>query len=61
MTEAEEDLTGHYQVQESKIINHPEFYKLVLLTRYGWAKRKGFFGQEVRWYRQEITEIGEEE
>ena len=59
MTEAEEDLSGHYQVQESRVINHPEYYKPVLLTRYGWAKRQGFFGAKVEWYKQEITQIEE--
>ena len=59
MTEAEEDLSGHYQVQEPRVINHPEYYKPVLLTRYGWAKRQGFFGAKVEWYKQEITQIEE--
>ena len=59
MTEAEEDLSGHYQVQESRIINHPEYAKPVLITRYGWAKRSGFFGKKVEWYDQKIEEIKE--
>ena len=60
MTEAEEDLSGHFHVQESRVINHPEYYKPVLLTRYGWAKRKGLFGAEVHWYEQKIEQINEE-
>ena len=59
MTEAEEDLSSHYQVQESRVIFHPAYSKPVLLTRYGWAKRQGFFGERVRWYKQEVTEIKE--
>jgi len=35
------------------------YLKPVLLTRYGWAKRQGFFGERVRWYKQEVTEIKE--
>jgi hypothetical protein len=53
MSEAEEDLSGHYQVQESKIINHPAYWNPVLMTRYGWAKR----GHETRWYDQKIEPI----
>lgn len=60
MSDMSEDLEGHYRVQESRIINHPEYYKPVLLTRYGLAKREGFFGAKVRWYKQEIQEIEEE-
>ena len=55
MTEAEEDLSSNYQVQESRVILHPAYLKPVLLTRYGWAKRQGFFGERVRWYKQEVT------
>ena len=55
MTEAEEDLSSHYQVQESRVILHPAYFKPVLVTRYGWAKRQGFFGERVRWYKQEVT------
>lgn len=55
ISDLSEDLEGHRQVQESRIINHPEYYKPVLLTRYGWAKRGG----ETHWYKQEIQEIGE--
>ena len=57
MTEAEEDLSSHYQVQESRVILHSAYLKPVLLTRYGWAKRQGFFGERVRWYKQEVTEF----
>jgi len=57
MTEAEEDLSGHYPVQESKIVNHPEYANPVLMTRFGWAKRKGLFGREVRWYETKIEPI----
>ena len=60
MTEAEEDLSGHHQIQESKIINHHYYAKPVLLTRYGWAKRSGLFGKIVHWYDQKIEEIKEQ-
>ena len=56
MTEMSEDLEGHYRVQESKIVNHPEYWKPVLMTRYGWAKR----GHETRWYETQIEPIPED-
>jgi hypothetical protein len=61
MSDMAEDLEGHYHVQESRVINHPEYYKPVLLTRFGWAKRQGLFGAMVSWYKQEISEIKEDE
>jgi hypothetical protein len=51
------DLESHYQVQESKIINHPEYWQPVLMTRYGWAKR----GHETNWYETKIEPIKTEE
>lgn len=39
------ELSSDYQVQESKLINHPEYAHPVLITRYGWAKR----GRETQW------------
>ena len=59
MTEAGEDLSSYYQVQESRVVLHSAYLKPVLLTRYGLAKRQGFFGERVRWYKQEVTEIKE--
>jgi len=47
------DLESHYQVQESKIINHPAYWQPVLMTRYGWAKR----GHETNWYETKIEPI----
>jgi len=47
------DLESHYQVQESKIINHPAYWEPVLMTRYGWAKR----GHETNWYETKIEPI----
>ena len=52
-----DDLEGHYQVQESKIINHPAYWEPVLMTRYGWAKR----GHETYWYETKIEPIKTEE
>ncbi len=57
MSEMSEDLEGHYRVQESKIVNHPEYWKPVLITRYGWAKR----GHETKWYETKTEPIPEEE
>jgi len=51
------DLESHYQVQESKIINHPAYWEPVLMTRYGWAKR----GHETNWYETKIEPIKTEE
>jgi len=51
------DLESHYQVQESKIINHPAYWEPVLMTRYGWAKR----GHETNWYETKIESIKTEE
>ena len=52
-----DDLEGHYQIQESKIINHPAYWQPVLMTRYGWAKR----GHETNWYETKIEPIKTEE
>lgn len=43
--EMDAELGSDYQVQESKLINHPEYANPVLMTRYGWAKR----GRETQW------------
>ena len=51
------DLESHYQVQESKVINHPAYWQPVLMTRYGWAKR----GHETNWYETKIEPIKTEE
>jgi len=51
------DLESHYQVQESKIINHPAYWQPVLMTRYGWAKR----GHETNWYETKIEPIKTED
>ena len=51
------DLESNYQVQESKIINHPAYWEPVLMTRYGWAKR----GHETNWYETKIEPIKTEE
>jgi hypothetical protein len=48
-----EDLDGHYQIQRSKIANHPEYDSPVLITQYGWAKR----GRETNWYETKIEPI----
>lgn len=50
----DDGLEGHYQIQRSRVINHPEYASPVLLTEYGWAKR----GHETNWYKKEITQIG---
>ena len=55
MGDMSEDLEGHYQVQESKIVNHPAYWKPVLLVRNGWAKR----GHETKWYETKIEQIEE--
>lgn len=59
MSDMSQDLEGNYPVQESRVIIHPQYCKPVLLTRYGWAKRKGFFGREVHWYEQKIEQIND--
>ena len=48
-----QDLEGKYQVQRSKIVNHPEYDSPVLMTQYGWAKR----GQETNWYETKIEAV----
>ena len=53
MGDMSQDLEGHYQVQRSKIVNHPEYASQVLMTQYGWAKR----GQETNWYETKIESI----
>jgi len=53
MTRDDQELTGDYQVQRSKIINHPEYSRPVLFVEYGWAKR----GKETVWVDSEIKEI----
>lgn len=45
LKEMDDELSSDYQVQESKLINHPEYANPVLITRYGWAKR----GRETQW------------
>lgn len=55
MSEMAEDLTGHYPVQESKVVNHPEYSKPVLITRNGLAKR----GHPTNWYETKIQKIEE--
>jgi hypothetical protein len=51
--EMAEDLEGNVPVQRSKVINHPAYFKPVLMTQYGWAKR----GKETDWYETKIEEI----
>ena len=53
MSDMSQDLEGHYQVQRSKIVNHPEYASPVLMTQYGWAK----CGQETNWYETKIEPI----
>ena len=45
LKEMDDELSSDYQVQESKLINHPEYSMPVIITRYGWAKR----GRETQW------------
>ena len=47
------ELSSDYQVQESKIINHPEYFYPVLITRHGWARR----GKETVWYTTKIEKL----
>ena len=53
MGDMSQDLEGHYQVQRSKITNHPAYASPVLMTQYGWAKR----GQETNWYETKLEPI----
>lgn len=53
MIDMSEDLESHHQVQESKIVNHPMYSQMVLMTRYGWAKR----GHKTIWYETKIEPI----
>jgi hypothetical protein len=55
MTRDDQELTGDYQVQRSKIINHPAYSRPVLLVEHGWASR----GKETVWTDSEIKEITE--
>jgi len=55
MSELAEDLSGHYHVQRSKVIDHPEYASAVLMTQYGWARR----GQQTAWYETRIEQIKE--
>ena len=47
------DLEGHYHVQQTDLINHPQYSQPVLLIRNGWAKR----GRETVWYETKIETI----
>lgn len=53
MNESQEDLQGHYKVQRSEIINHPQYAYPVLMTQFGWAKR----GHETKWFETKIEQI----
>ena len=53
MSDMSQDLEGHYQVQRSKIVNHPEYVSPVLMKQYGWAKR----GKETNWYETKFEPI----
>jgi hypothetical protein len=53
MSEMSEDLSGHYQVQKSRITSHPEYANPVVITQHGWAKK----GQKTHWYATTITKI----
>lgn len=55
MLDMSEDLEGHYQVQRSKIMNHPAYDSKVLMTQYGWAKR----GRPTNWYETTIEPLNE--
>jgi hypothetical protein len=50
------DLEGNHPIQRSKVVNHPEYLKPVLMTQYGWAKRN----KETFWYETKIEQILEE-
>ena len=53
LRDMESELGSDYQVQESKIINHPEYSTLVRVTRFGWAKR----GRDTVWYKTILEPI----
>jgi hypothetical protein len=53
MGDMSEDLEGHYQVQESKIVNHFAYDSPVLMTRFGWAKH----GHQTKWYETKIESL----
>jgi len=53
VSDMRQDLEGNHQVQRSKIVNHPAYASLVLMTQYGLAKR----GQETNWYETKIEPI----
>lgn len=55
LLDTSEDLEGHYQVQRSKIMNHPAYDSKVLMTQYGWAKR----GHLTNWYETKIEPLNE--
>jgi hypothetical protein len=48
----ESELGSDYQVQESKIINHPEYSMPITVTRYGWAKRN----RDTVWHTTKIEQ-----
>ena len=48
----ESELGSDYQVQESKIINHPEYSTPITVTRYGWAKRN----RDTVWHTTKIEQ-----
>lgn len=50
------DLGSDYQVQESKLINHPEYSMPVIITRYGWAKK----GRDTVWHTTKIEKNNHE-
>lgn len=52
MSDMASELSSDYQVQESKLINHPEYANPVLITRYGWAKR----GRATVWHTTKIEQ-----
>jgi len=51
----ESELSSDYNVKESKITNHPEYSRQVLITRYGYAKRD----RKTVWVKTEVHGIGE--
>jgi hypothetical protein len=56
MSDMSDDLEGHYSVQRSRVINHPQYANPVLVTQYGWAKRN----HQTVWLKElHITEIVE--
>jgi len=48
----ESELGSDYQVQESNIINHPEYSMPITVTRYGWAKRN----RDTVWHTTKIEQ-----